>query len=129
MGLAIPPDLNDLASRDPKYREVEFKRKMGYDSKKANKSSQLLKRALDAGQKDKSGLGFERKKKSNKKRDKKEEQEAQLEALYGDNRTINDKYRDMVNVLAAEEFKIKANELYGRDKVRKIIKYAESLYS
>jgi DNA-directed RNA polymerase beta' subunit len=114
MGLAIPPDLHDLASRDKQYQQKTIQKKMGFTAKN-HKSSKLLERALKAGQKGKTGLGFKKPKKSKKgKRDK----EKILDQMYGDNRSLNEQYRDMVNVLAAEEFKIKADELYGKDKVK-----------
>lgn len=91
---------------------------MGY-GKGQHKSSKLLQRALKAGQKDKKGLGFSKKNNNKKKKDKKARQDEQIKALYGDNRTINDQYRDMVNIVEAEEFKIKADQLYGKDKVSK----------
>jgi ATP-dependent RNA helicase DDX42 len=49
MGLAVPPDLHDLASRDTKYRELDWKNRMGYNTESQNESSKLLQRALNAG--------------------------------------------------------------------------------
>lgn len=123
LGLAVPPDLHDLASKDTKYREMEWKSKMGFTSDKQNKSSQLLERALNAGQKTKKGLGFKNKKGKDKGRGKTRHQmnKISMNQLYGEDgtrtksnlNTLNDEMRDLVNEVVAEEYKIKESEKYN----------------
>ena len=127
MGLAIPPDLHNLAYEDPIYREKLAKKDMGFGPE-SHKSSQMLKRALKAGQKGKTGLGFKNQKKQ--KISKKKKKEDLLNKMYSDRpKTLNDEYREMVDVLAAEEYKIKENELLGKDKKMYTVKKRVSRFT
>ena len=124
--LAIPPDLRDLAEKGRRYLSKKSQGKGGKPQKDCgikgkDKASLLLKRALESGQIDKTGLGFEKKK---KKKNKKAQQEEMLEDLYGND--LNTQLKDMINTVKQEEFKIKADEIYGRSqgtfKIQKKVK-------
>jgi superfamily II DNA/RNA helicase len=55
-GATVPPDLEDMAMKDEKYKEYVFKKK--FKMPKGRDSSKLLKEALAKGQKGKTGLGY-----------------------------------------------------------------------
>lgn len=118
LGLAVPPDLHDLASKDTKYRELDWKNRMGYTSDKQNESSKLLERAINAGQKTKSGLGFRANRKGNKKKNKRTSgQNSGFTRTRGSAlNTLNDEMRELVNEVVAEEYKIEQSEQFNREK-------------
>ena len=120
--LAIPPDLRVLAEKGNRYIENIVRGKNGKPKrdcgiKGKDQASLLLKRALESGQIDKKGLGFEKKRKS---KGKKARQEDIIDLLYGND--LNTQLKDMITSVKAEEFKIKADELYGRSQGTFIIK-------
>lgn len=128
--LAVPPDLRYLAEKDQHYREGKNNKGSRYSNGKrftgingTDKASLSLKRALESGQVGKTGLGYQKESsKSKKKKKSKEELENEvINQTYGSN--LNEELKQVINVVNAEEFKIKVKELYGHDKVKFILKF------
>lgn len=120
LGLAIPPDLRDLAGRSSHFRYGGgggSRRKKDSGIRGTDKASLTLKRALESGQIGKMGLGYHSKK---KKKNKRNQQNEMIEKLYGNE--LEEELHAMIKEQEAEEFRILKEDLQGKDKNTYIIK-------